>query len=90
MAGPTTVTSGSVAAASGNLVISLTDETSVGLTSGSSPLPSCECHPGSRIAPSLDRGNAYNFNLQIDEAADMIRQLSWDIRPYRRESGRPN
>lgn len=39
------------------------------------------------FAPSLDRGNAYNFNLQIDAAADVIRQVNWDIRPYRRESG---
>jgi MoxR-like ATPase len=40
------------------------------------------------FTPSLDRGNAYNFNLQIDEATDIIRQLNWDIRPYRRESER--
>ena len=77
-----------VAADGGDVVISLTDE-----TSGRFDLwiiPAVELVAAIQragFAPSLDRGNAYNFNLQIDVAADSIRQLNWDIRPYRRESG---
>lgn len=72
----------------GDVVISLTDE-----TSGRFDLwiiPAVELMAAIQragVAPSLDRGNAYNFNLQTDDATDMIRQLNWDIRPYRRESG---
>ncbi|OQA46203.1 MAG: 5-methylcytosine-specific restriction enzyme B [Chloroflexi bacterium ADurb.Bin325] len=76
------------AAAGGDIVISFTDE-----TSGRFDLwiiPAAELMTAiqqAAFAPSLDRGNAYNFNLQTDATADMIRQLNRDIRPYRRESG---
>lgn len=77
-----------VAADGGDVVISLTDE-----TSGRFDLwiiPAVEliaAIQGAGFAPSLDHGNAYNFNLQIDAMADSIHQLNWNIRPYRRESG---
>ena len=75
------------AAAGGEIVISLTDETSGRFDLWT--IPAAELVAAIQragVAPSLDRGNAYNFNLQTDEAADLIRQLGWDIRPYRKES----
>ncbi len=76
------------AAEGGDVAISLTDETSGRFDLWIIPASELvDAVQGAGFAPSLDRGNAYNFNLQIDEAADLIRQLNWDIRPYRRESG---
>ncbi len=75
------------ATAGGEVVISLTDE-----ISGRFDLwiiPAADLMAAiqrAAFAPSLDRGNAYNFNLQTNEAADVIRQLNWNIRSYRRES----
>ncbi len=76
------------ATAGGEVVISLTDETSARFDLWI--IPAAELMAAIQQAdfsPSLDQGNAYNFNLQTDDAADMIRQLNWNIRPYRRESG---
>lgn len=80
-----------VAAASGHLVISLTDEGSGRFDLWIIPATDLmEAIQRSALAPSLDRGNAYNFNLDIRDDGDLIRQLNWDIRPYREESGQTN
>jgi len=39
------------------------------------------------IQPSLDRGKAYSLNIRPGPDVDFIKQLAWDIRPYRLEYG---
>ncbi len=76
------------AAAGGEVVISATDETSGRF--GLWIIPAADLTAVIRragVAPSLDKGQAYSLHLQTDETTDIIRQLDWDIRPYRRESG---
>ncbi len=77
------------AAEKGQVIISITDE-EAGLFS-LWIIPAVElvaAIQNSGLSASLDSGDAFSFNLQTDQAADLVRQLNWDIRPYRRESGR--
>jgi hypothetical protein len=78
----------SVAAAEGHLVLSLTEE-----SSGRFDLwiiPAVELVAVIQRAgymPSIDQSKTYSLNLAVTAATDRLRQLNWDIRPYRRESG---
>ena len=76
-----------VAASGSQVVISLTNEDSGQFNLWIIPATDViAAIQRSGYAPALDRGNAYSFNLETDPSADVIRQLNWDIRPYRCEA----
>ncbi len=58
--------------------------------SGSSPhLTSWPPFMRRDYAPTIARNSAYNLALVIGETQDLLRQIAWDIRPYRKEANVP-
>ncbi len=68
----------------GHLLMAFTDEGSGNLVAWDIPVSDLvERMVRTGVAPTLDHGKAFNFNIDFNDDEDELRQLSWKIKLYR-------
>lgn len=73
-----------LAAEDGRLLFSFTEEAAGTICLWDVPLRDLVARVQAEgLQPTREQGNAYSFNIVPGESADLIKQLRWDIRPFR-------